>query len=124
MEEGKAIPLHTKCVVPLPKRMAKIHGLMYIAVGLFVSIFSWKINYEKFIFFFYVGWVFVFIGVVKLIFVFIKRKMDIKEGPIKMAQHKASIQPHHQAHHYKRCRKCGNAVRLHDRFCSRCGAGV
>lgn len=102
--------------------MAKIHGLVYIVVGLFVSVFSWKVDYQKFIFFFYVGWVFVFIGVVKLIFVFIKRKMGIKEEPVKMAQHKVSIQPHHQAYHYKRCRKCGNAVRLHDRFCSRCGA--
>ncbi|MDP3765033.1 MAG: hypothetical protein Q8R04_00820 [Nanoarchaeota archaeon] len=101
--------------------MAKIHGLVYIVVGLFVSIFSWKVNYEKFIFFFYVGLIFVFIGILKLVFGLIKRKMDRKEEPLERVHHKVSIQPHHQAHHYKRCHKCGNAVKLHDGFCSRCG---
>ncbi|MBS3114726.1 zinc ribbon domain-containing protein [Candidatus Woesearchaeota archaeon] len=100
--------------------MAKIHGLVYIAVGLFVSIFSWKVNYEKFVFFFYAGLVFVFVGVMKLIFGLIKRKMS-KTGEV---QHITSVQSQHQAHHYKRCHKCGNIMKMHDRFCSRCGAKV
>lgn len=104
--------------------MAKIHWLVYVIVGLFVSIMSWRLNYEKLLFFFYAGWFFIFIGVVKLIFGLIKRKIDRKEEPSKKVQHQAPIQPQHQAHHYKRCHKCGNAVRLHDRFCARCGYRV
>ena len=104
--------------------MAKIHGLVYVLVGLFVSIFSWKVNYEKFIFFFYAGWIFVFIGIIKLIFGFIKRRMDAKEKPKDSVQHKTAIQPQHQSHHYKKCHKCGNIVKITDRFCGRCGAKV
>ena len=92
--------------------MAKIHGLVYVLVGLFVSIFSWKVNYEKFIFFFYFGWVFVFIGIVKPIFGFVNRKINKKEKPKERGPDKTAIQPQQQAHHYKRCHKCGNIVKI------------
>ncbi|MBS3104867.1 zinc ribbon domain-containing protein [Candidatus Woesearchaeota archaeon] len=94
--------------------MAKIHGLVYILVGLFVSIFSWRLNYEKLIFFFYAGWIFVFIGVVKLIFNLIKTKMNKKEKI-----HHKSVQQH-----VKFCHNCGIALRQQAKFCARCGARV
>ncbi len=104
--------------------MAKIHWLVYIAVGLFVSVLSYKINYNNLYLFFYVGWIFVLIGIIKMLFGFGKNK-DVKNLQQKM-QHKNLTQPqhsmqHHQKHHYKRCHRCGNVMRLNDRFCSKCG---
>jgi hypothetical protein len=95
--------------------MAKIHWSVYILVGAFVSIMSWRLNYQKLIFFFYAGWIFVFIGVVKLIFDLIKRRMTKTT-----TQHKIHSKPQH----IKYCHQCGAALRLQVRFCSRCGAKV
>ncbi len=92
--------------------MPKIHGLAYIAVGLFVSLLSLKLDYEKLFLFFYAGLAFVFIGIMKLIFNLVKSKSNKKE------------MPHHQAQTHKYCPKCGNALRLNDRFCNRCGARI
>ena len=92
--------------------MAKIHGLVYIATGLLVSVLSYKLDYQKFIYFFYIGLIFVFIGAVKIIFGLIKRKTSRTGKQIKL---------HHQAQNIKYCTKCGNALRLHDMFCGRCG---
>ncbi len=97
--------------------MAKIHWTIYIVIGLFVSILSWRLNYEKLIFFFYAGWVFVFVGVIKLIFGLIKRKM-IKT---KTTQHHKI---HQQTRNIKYCHNCGTPLRLHHKFCTRCGARV
>ena len=102
--------------------MAKIHWLVYVIVGLFISIASYKLNYDKFIFFFYSGLIFVFIGVVKLIFSVIKGRMNKQEETQKAIQPK--IHPQHRSQQYKRCRKCGNVVRFHDSFCAKCGARV
>ena len=95
--------------------MPKINGLVYIAVGLFVSIMSYKLNYQKLIFFFYIGLLFVFVGVVKLIFGLIKRNVNKKESAQQKTQHQAKI---------KYCHRCGNAMRLDARFCTRCRARV
>ena len=95
--------------------MVKIHGLIYIAVGLFVSIFSWKLNYEKLIFFYYAGLFFIFVGIIKLIFNFIKKRMNKKEGMHLKA---------HQTQRIKYCRQCGSASRQQAKFCSKCGARV
>lgn len=96
--------------------MAKIHGLVYILVGLLVSILSYRLNYEKLIFFFYAGLFFILVGISKLIFWFIKKQEKV--------QHQAANQARYQAHHYKRCHKCGSAVVFNGRFCSKCGAAV
>ena len=92
--------------------MAKIHWLAYVIVGLVVSIISWKFNYQKLIFFFYIGLIFILVGIVKLIFNLMKKE--------KKAEHKTQ-QINQQAHHIKYCTQCGNQLRTHDRFCSRCG---
>ena len=96
--------------------MAKIHWFVYIVVGLFISILSYRLNYEKLVFFFYVGLIFVFVGIVKLIFNLIKKKMSKKET----MHHKA----HHQTQHIKYCHRCGTALRAHNNFCTKCGARV
>ena len=51
--------------------MAKIHGLVYIIVGLFVGIASYKINYQNLYIFFYLGMFFIALGVAKILIRFI-----------------------------------------------------
>lgn len=119
--------------------MAKIHGLVYILIGAFVSIMSWKLNQEKLLFFYYVGYFFIFVGVLKLIFNMIKSKAEkpkanVQAQPHKPPQLRQSVpkQPHHpaskhpQAFHQqiKYCHNCRTALRLHNKFCSNCGARV
>ena len=99
--------------------MAKKHWLVYVIVGAFVSIASYKLDYEKLVFFFYAGFVFVFIGIIKLIFSLIKNRTSKKET----AHHKALHQPH-QAQHIKYCNQCGAALSLHHKFCPKCGARI
>ncbi|MBI4452902.1 zinc ribbon domain-containing protein [Candidatus Woesearchaeota archaeon] len=105
--------------------MAKIHGIAYILIGLLVVIASWKINYSNLILFFYIGWIFVLVGMVKLMLGFGKKK----DKPQQNAQsrnlsHLTSQGRQHQAHHYKKCPRCHNVMRVHDRFCGRCGYRV
>ncbi len=93
--------------------MARIHGLVYVALGLFVSVFSWKLNYEKLVFFVYIGLVFIIIGITKMILGFGKNG---KARPkYDKTQHK---------HNSKYCPKCGNGLKADDIFCSRCGSRI
>ena len=90
--------------------MAKIHWSVYVIVGLFVSVFSYKLNYEKLIFFFYIGLVFIVIGFTRMVLGWGKKgKEDDKHGKVRHQQ-------------VKYCPKCGNMLKLHDKFCTRCGA--
>ena len=117
--------------------MAKIHGIVYIIIGIIVTVIS--STSDKLIVFFYVGSVFILIGVIKLFVNYTKKKMGIKEKPSykkhyealkqkhQMQQHLAKQPAQHQTQpkqHYKRCMNCGNIARIHDRFCSKCGARV
>ena len=100
--------------------MVKIHGIVYIIVGLFISGVAWKVNKDKLLFFYYVGFVFVLAGVIKIVY---RLSTDGKATKALNANSKSiknSIKPARQQH-WKRCIKCGNVMRLHDRFCSRCG---
>ena len=95
--------------------MAKIHWSVYIITGLFVSILSYKLNYEKLVFFFYIGLIFIVIGAAKLSFNLINKKAKKAQT----AHHK----PQQQAG-FRYCPKCANVLRPHDKFCSICGAKV
>ena len=98
--------------------MPRLHWSVYIIIGLFVSVVSKLIDYQKLIFFFYIGIIFIFVGIVKLVF-----------GSKKKYENKFKIQKNipqarHNLQRFKRCMKCGNVIRMHDRFCPRCGARV
>jgi len=101
--------------------MAKIHWSVYIIVGALVSALSYRFNYDKLIFFFYFGFVFVFAGIVKLIFSLMNLKSKKEEMHTQTQVHQA-----HKQHiqHFKRCARCGNVLRISDKFCARCGARV
>ena len=92
--------------------MPKMHSLVYFVVGVFVSIVSLKINYGKLYLFFYAGLVFILIGIVKT-FNLIKNRITKPE--VKHSK------PYDQARQLKYCHNCGNPVRMHQRFCSKCG---
>jgi len=100
--------------------MAKIHGLVYLIAGLFVSVASWRLNYEDLIFFFYIGLLFILVGVGKLVFNLIKKRSGRKESTSHSTPHHNLGK--HQTHHLKHCSSCGNVLRMHDKFCNRCGA--
>ena len=99
--------------------MAKIHWIIYVVIGLFVSILSWRLNYEKLIFFFYVGLFFILVGIIKLLISLINRKTSKKE-----IVHKVQHQTPKHYQRFKRCSRCGNIVSVSDSFCSKCGARV
>jgi len=96
--------------------MAKIYWLVYIVVGLLVSALSYRLDYQKLIFFFYIGLIFIVVGIAKLIFGSANKNTSKAQN----VQHKA----HHQLQNIKYCHNCGTALRLQTRFCSRCGARV
>ena len=100
--------------------MAKIHGFVYLLVGFIVSIASYKINYERFKIFFYIGLLFIVIGAAKLVINFITKKGENKAPENKINR----ISQNNLLRRYKYCPRCRNIVRANDRFCSRCGAGV
>ena len=112
--------------------MTKIHGLVYILIGAFVSIMSWRLNQEKLLFFYYAGYFFIFVGILKLIFNWMKNRAEKPKVHAQQVQHKPAPQMnhpmnklHHQARHQiKYCHNCGTQLRLHHKFCARCGARV
>ncbi|MBI2659896.1 zinc ribbon domain-containing protein [Candidatus Woesearchaeota archaeon] len=106
--------------------MAKIHGLVYILVGAFVSIMSWRLNQEKLLFFYYAGYFFIFVGVVKLLFNWIKNNAEKPKVSAQQESHHAVHKPSHTstAHQIKYCHNCRTPLRLHNKFCSNCGARV
>jgi uncharacterized paraquat-inducible protein A len=99
--------------------MVKIHGIVYIIMGIFVSIASYRINYDNLLIFFYLGFFFIALGAAKIVLGFIFRKNKEEKNTISMARQNYPNPA--QRHQYKRCHKCSNITRLTDRFCSRCG---
>jgi len=76
--------------------MAKINGLVYLAIGLVVMIASYLIDKEKFLLFIIIGAIMVMIGVVKI---FAQSRKKKKERREKQSQHPASQMHHTQTHH-------------------------
>ena len=105
--------------------MTKIHGIVYIIIGILVLIVS--TTNEKFIVFYYVALVFIIFGAVKLAINIIKKKMGVndivkpKPHQRSLIQQQHKVQQAHQAQHFKKCIRCGNVIRIHDKFCGRCG---
>ena len=89
--------------------MKKIHWSVYIIMGLFISAASYKLNYQKLIFFFYLGLIFVLVGIARLIIGKNENKRQMQKQPIRQ---------------FKRCMTCNNIVRISEHFCNKCGARV
>jgi ribosomal protein L40E len=76
--------------------MANIPGWVYIIIGMVVSIASYTISYDKMLFFFYLGFIFIGVGFAKLAFakVFpnLKTEDNFKQGirATTLARHQAT----------------------------------
>ena len=110
--------------------MAKIHGIVYIIIGGAVAFASWAMSFESLKFFFYVGCVFVIIGMFKLVFKGMSDKEDkkiqkYKEQKQASANNQIRQQPQRQINmQYKRCHTCGNVMYARANFCSVCGTRI
>ena len=106
--------------------MAKIHGLVYLLVGGFISYVSWIISFDNLKLFFYLGFVFAGIGIVKIFFAMSrkdeKEKQHEGKKPMSAQQHRNIS--NNQRSQFKRCQRCYNVMRLQDNFCSLCGFKV
>ena len=98
--------------------MTKIHWVAYLLIGSFVSLVSF-FRYESLKFFFYAGVLFIAVGIVKLVFSITKDKDEKVRANEQLYTNK--VQHHHQ---FKYCSRCRNVLKIHDRFCSRCGSRV
>lgn len=85
--------------------MVKIHGLVYIIIGIIISIPSVIMKEGRLKFFLYIGILFIIIGAVKLFLNYTKKEKKPK-----------NIQTTH-----KFCPRCGKVTKQSDQFCSNCG---
>lgn len=100
--------------------MAKIPAWSWLAVGLIVAVTAW---YAEMPLFFWLGWLFVAVGIAKFIIGYVVSEKTVEVKPQHRPAHAhAAHQPRavHPAHQYYRC-SCGAPVRASDNFCTHCG---
>lgn len=100
--------------------MTTIHGIAYIFLGMIVSGISYFLdkrnNNNSFVLFFYLGIVFIIVGILKLWIKYIQSKPDKQQNAQLHFQHPQS----HQSQR-KICNHCGFNLRHTDHFCPMCG---
>ena len=95
--------------------MAKIPAWSWLAVGLIVAMTAW---YAEIPLFFWIGWLFVVVGIAKFIIGYVvSEKVVERKAAQQPTRHPAATHP---AHQYYRC-SCGAPVRASDTFCNHCG---
>jgi len=87
--------------------MVKLHGAVYLIIGIFVTWYSWFVG-KKMVLFLWLGIGLIVLGLVKIAYLFFNRK---KEGSTHV----------HESKMASYCHKCGNLIKEFDQFCSRCG---
>ncbi|MBI2108403.1 hypothetical protein HYU10_05425 [Candidatus Woesearchaeota archaeon] len=109
--------------------MAEIHWLVYIIIGFFLVLGSWAIDQERLLFFYYVGFIFLLVGIVKFIYTKSKSSEEGQKSrhskPANMGQ-RSYNQPVHAAHskspNVKYCQACRTASYYFANYCHKCGA--
>ena len=95
--------------------MAKLPAWTWLGIGLLITIIS---GYMEIPLFFWIGWLFVVIGIAKIIIAAVLReKPEERKAAHAVMRVPTARQP---AHQYYRC-SCGAPVRGSDTFCARCG---
>jgi len=128
--------------------MTKIHGMVYIMIGVIVLLVSWFLRRDKLVVFIYASFIMIAMGVVKLAFSGKRgqphsrhesgREIDIAQehnlvNPSTAAQAHAPRQRGINKNFNKtfaaktppeirKCLRCTNILNSNDKFCSRCGA--
>ncbi len=91
--------------------MAALPSWSWLLVGLIIAATSWTMEMPLF---FWLGWLFVIVGIAKFVIGFLTRERETPQERRVMQQ----LAPAH--HQYYRC-PCGNPVRVADHFCNHCG---
>ncbi len=118
--------------------MTRIHGSVFVIIGLVVSVVSYLL--EHLFAFLYVGIVFIFYGLIKLIFFSSKKEKSQTQNPHlqpnqsnqkyqqqQYPQLKPNVKVHYHPqtnYQYVICPSCGYHMHTSYRFCPRCGYEV
>jgi len=106
--------------------MMKIHSIIWLLIGLLVSIVSQIANNASLRFFFYVGLLFIAIGFIKAVVSYLTPKPEKKQthklGLLHHPQYHQKIAEEHPQAYTKYCARCRQQARSIDNFCSRCGS--
>lgn len=102
----------------------EIHWFFWLLIGIAVAVTSFIVG-EKLIVFFYIGLLFIILGIGKLIYNYITNN-DVKET--KTIARDIYYRPESQQLHKQQlstgsifCRNCGSKLRTTDNFCYKCG---
>lgn len=93
--------------------MARISGIVFIIVGIIVTITSYFFVEEIFVFS-YIGILFIVWGIIKIIYKKLTSPSKKKTDFIKQHKKHRNRRPH--------CPYCNKVIVIHDNFCSNCGA--
>ena len=123
--------------------MTKIHGMVYIIMGIIVLSVSWFVKRDKLVVFIYASFIMIAMGVVKLVFSAKKEQLHSRHAvenktnavPTSSAISHARASRQHGINktfnkavaaetspEIRKCLRCTNILNGNDRFCSRCGA--
>jgi len=98
--------------------MVKIHGVVYLIVGLFIAIGSLIVNLQdksyKFVLFLLIGLGMIVLGIIKL--------MGPKKKVHKPTTQQSQQQFNPQQQFVKYCSRCGAALQGFQQFCHNCGS--
>ncbi len=95
--------------------MAAIPALVWFLIGAIVVGISWYMGMPLF---FWIGWVFIIVGIARLTINFILGQKETKQE--KKAIQTGPVVKKHPQHQYYRC-SCNNPVKITDNFCNYCG---
>jgi membrane protease subunit (stomatin/prohibitin family) len=110
----------------------KIHPIVYIIIGFAVAIISYNVDYTKLILFFWVGIIFIMVGLVKFLFRFLQRELKETKTQKKTYQHIKNQENQSQKVHYNQhlnsteifCHNCGAKLNSKFNFCPGCGTKI
>lgn len=115
--------------------MAKIHGSIYLGIGIFVALVSYFSKNPSLRLFLYIGSIFGIIGIIKIFKTdtsMKKKRQAVRQQQTRITHQQyprtthrqQPIPTHKQPRLTKYCSYCGNMVRISDNFCSRCGTAL
>jgi hypothetical protein len=99
--------------------MVKIHWSVYLILGIGVLLTSYNLDTQKFQLFIWTGYIFLTVGIAKMVFWFITR---VKESPVEKNEIRRELHQTRSHQKFERyCMKCGNPLGGHEIFCPKCG---
>jgi hypothetical protein len=96
----------------------KIHGSVYLVIGLSMAVISKIVNPERLIFFMYVGVFMALFGMVRLWLENRKKKQPKQNGSHWVTRHHKATPQQQTIRYY--CRYCGYPLNPQYRYCLRC----